>query len=56
MATPDIIAAFIGANLYLLGRVLTGFKGDKALFRYLKFGGILILLFSLIKIGFGYFS
>lgn len=56
MNTPDLISAFIGVNLYLLGRVLTGFKGDKAIFRYLKFGGILILLFSVIKIAFGYFS
>ncbi len=56
MQTVDLIAAFLGVNIYLLGRVLTGFKGDKALFRYLKFGGILILLFSVIKIAFGYFA
>ena len=54
MQTPDLIAAFLGVNIYLLGRVLTGFKGDKALFRYLKFGGILVLLFSVIKIALGY--
>jgi hypothetical protein len=56
METIDLIAALVGANLYLIGRVLTGFKGDKPVFRFLKFGGILILLFSLIKIAFGYFA
>jgi hypothetical protein len=56
ISTADIIAALIGGNLYLCGRLLAGFKGDKALFRYLRFAGILILLFSVVKIAFGYFS
>jgi|GEM_PF-3926207 len=56
ISMADIIAAFIGANLYLFGRLLAGFKGDKALFRYLRFAGILILIFSVVKIAFGYFS
>jgi len=56
MATPDLISAFIGVNLYLLGRVLTGFKGDKALFRYLRMSGLVILAISLVKIGLKYLS
>lgn len=56
ISMADIIAAFLGANLYLFGRLLAGYKGDKALFRYLRFAGILILLFSVVKIAFGYFS
>ena len=55
ISMADIIAALIGANLYLGGRLLAGYKGDKALFRYLRFAGILILLFSVLKIAFGYF-
>jgi hypothetical protein len=56
MMTPSLISAFIGINLYLLGRVLIGFKGEKPIFRFLQTAGILVLLFSVIKIVFGYFS
>lgn len=51
----DIIAAFIGVNLYLFGRLMAGYKGDGTVFRYLRMAGLLILLFSVVKIAFGYF-
>ncbi|RKQ71282.1 hypothetical protein DES40_0595 [Litorimonas taeanensis] len=56
ISTPDLIAAFIGANLYLFGRVMAGFKGDSALFRYLRLAGICVLLFSVMKIAWAYLS
>ncbi len=56
IVAADIIAAFIGANLYLFGRLMRGYKGDRALFRYLRMAGLLILLFSVVKIGLSYLS
>ncbi len=56
METPDLISAFIGANLYLFGRLMVTYKGDKKFFLYLRMAGLVILVISLVKIAFGVLS